>query len=114
MHALGIGVRQTYSYLSDHRLDQLVREITIEFPSTGYRLVQSHLQTRGYRVTEHRLRLSLSRVDPNSVAVRWTTHNAIHRRSYHVAYPNALWHMDGNMHVPDTMGLCCSWSNRWL
>lgn len=88
--ALGIGIRQTYSCLLDHRLDQLVHEITTEFPSAGYRLIQSHLRIRGYR---HRVRLSLRHPDPNAVAVIWITHNAIQHRSYHVAYPNALWQM---------------------
>lgn len=95
--ALGIGVRQTYSYLSDHRLDQLVHEVTTEFPSVGYRLIQSHFKASGYRITECRIRLSLRRVDRNAVTMRWITHNAIRRRSCHVAYPNALWHMDGNI-----------------
>ena len=39
----------------------------------------------------------MGRVDPTAVALRWSTHNAIHRRVYRVAYPNALWHMDSNM-----------------
>ena len=43
------------------------------------------------------MRSSLGRVDPTSVAVRRTTHNAIHRRVYNVPHPNALWHIDGNM-----------------
>ena len=77
MCALGISVRQTYYRLSDHRLDQLVHEVTTEFPSAGYRLIQSHLRARGYRVTEHRVRLSLRRVDSNAVAVRWITHNML-------------------------------------
>ena len=97
MHAYGIGIRRLYSQVSDCRLDEVVCEITLEFPSAGYRLIQSHLQTRGYRLTEHRVRLSVARVDPNSVAVRWMTHNAVRRRIYRVAYPNALWHIDGNM-----------------
>ena len=78
----GFRVRQMYSQIYDHRLDELVREITMEFPSAGYRLVQSHLRARRYRLNEHRVRLSMDRVDPNSVAVRWTTHSAIHRRAY--------------------------------
>ena len=39
MRAHGIGIRQLYSQISDHRLDELVREVTMEFPSAGYRLV---------------------------------------------------------------------------
>ena len=97
MRAYGIGIRRLYSQVSDRRLNEVVREITLEFPSAGYRLIQSHLQTRGYRLTERRVRLSVAHVDPNSVAVRWTTHNAIRRRIYRVAYTNALWHIDGNM-----------------
>ena len=83
--------------MSDRRLDDLVREITMEFPNAGYRLVRSHLSTRGDRIPKQRVRLCLNRVDPSAVAVRWSMHNAIHRRAYCVAYPNAVWHMDGNM-----------------
>ena len=97
MRTHGIGVRRLYSQIPDNRLDELVHEITMEFPGAGYRLVRSHLRAMGYRLTERRVRLSLSRVDPISVAVRMATHNAIHRRTYRVAYPNALWHIDGNM-----------------
>ena len=97
MCAYGIGVRQLYSQISDHRLDELVREVTMEFSSAGYTLVRSHLWARGYKVTKRRVRLSLARVDPNSVAVRRTAHNTIHRRTYCVAYLNTLWHIDGNM-----------------
>ena len=98
MRTHGIGVRRLYSQIPDNRLDELVHEITMEFPGAGYRLIRSHLRAMGYRLTERRVRLSLSRVDPNSVTVRMATHNAIHRRTYRVAYPNALWHiLDGNM-----------------
>ena len=97
MRTHGIGIRRLYSQIPDNRLDELVHEITMEFPGAGYRLVRSHLRAMGYRLTERRVRLSLSRVDPNSVAVQMATHNAIHRRTYRVAYPNALWHIDGNM-----------------
>ena len=97
MNTFGIGVRQMYSRISDDRLDELVREITMEFPRAGYRFIRSHLRARGYRITERRVRHSLGRIDPTAVAVRWTTHNAIHRRVYRVPYPNAVWHMDSNM-----------------
>ena len=98
MRTHGLRVRDLYSNISDRRLDRLIRQITMEFPSAGYRLVQSHLRGRGYRVTERRVRSSLGRVDPTSVAVRRSTHNyAIHRGVYNVSHPNALWHIDGNM-----------------
>ena len=83
MRTHGLRVRDLYSNISDRRLDRLIRQITMEFPSAGYRLVQSRLRGRGYRVT--------------SVAVRRSTHNAIHRRVYNVPHPNTLWHIDGNM-----------------
>ena len=78
-------------------LDSLVRTIAHQYPGAGIRMVQSHLLTHGYRVQQARVRNSLERVDPHGLAVRWSTYGSIHRRVYRVAYPNAVWHADGNM-----------------
>ena len=78
-------------------LDSLVRTIAHQYPGAGIRMVQSHLLTHGYRVQQARVRNSLERVDPHGLAVRWSTYGSIHRRVYRVAYPNAVWHADGNL-----------------
>ena len=93
----GLTIRQRYAQLVDERLDTLVSRVTSEFPNAGYRMVLSHLQVMGYRVPERRVRESLARVDPLSVAYRWAANRSIHRRQYHVPYPNAIWHMDANL-----------------
>ena len=56
--------------------------------------MSSHLQIRGHRVQQSRVRESMRRVDPIGVVYRWS--QTIHRRAYHVSCPNALWHIDGN------------------
>ena len=40
-------MRQTYSHLSDRRLDQLVQEITAEFPSAGLQAYSEPLVFQG-------------------------------------------------------------------
>ena len=112
MRALGIGVRQTYSHLLDHRLDQLVHEVTTEFPSAGCTLIQSHLRARGYRVTERRIRLSKTCWSKCCCSEMDHSQCWFDVELYHVPFPNALWHMDGNM--PDMMGFCCLQSSWWL
>ena len=76
----GLCIRQMYTQLPDARLDGLVSEITTEFPNAGYRMVRSHLEVLGYRVSQRRVRESLARVDPISVAYRWSANGNIHRR----------------------------------
>ena len=90
----GIQVCQRFSRISDAELDRLVTEVKCDFPDAGYRLVQGHLRSRGYSVRQHRVRLSVARVDPEGVAERWA--RSIPRRVYRVCGPNALWHIDGN------------------
>ena len=42
----------------------------------------------------HRIRQSIRRIDPEGVVSR--LRRALHRRTYNVTSPNALWHIDGN------------------
>ena len=46
------------------------------------------------KVQRYRVRESLERVDPGGAAVRAV--QSIQRRTYTVAGPNSLWHIDGN------------------
>ena len=65
-----------------------------DFPDDEYRLVQGHLRSGGYSVQQHRVTLSVARVDPAGMAERWA--RSIPKRVYRVGGPNALWHIDGN------------------
>ena len=94
MREFGITVRSTYSLINDLQLDTLVRELQNQYPNCGYRLMKGHLAAMGHRIQESRIRDALRRVDPLGVMSRWI--RAIHRRTYTVAGPNALWHIDGN------------------
>ena len=94
MNLYGITVRSTYSSMSDQQLDSIVATLQRRHPNSGYRLMRGHLAAMGYRVQQSRVRESLQKVDPIGIATRWF--QGIHRRTYSVATPNALWHIDGN------------------
>ena len=90
----GLSVRSSYSTLSDAELDRIVTVASHEHPHWGYRLMQGHLLSLGHRVQQTRIRESLMQVDPEGIVSRWIT--SIRRRTYSVAAPNSLWHVDGN------------------
>ena len=83
-----------YADLSNNDLDNLVSEVQREFPNAGYRRIDGQLRQRGILVQQHRLRESVQRTDPDGVVLRWF--DAIKRRTYTVAGPLCLWHIDGN------------------
>ena len=83
-----------FSDLTDQELDRIVMEIHQQFPQSGYRHVLVVLNSQGIFVRERRLRASLQKIDPLGSALRWFA--TIHRRSYNVSSPLALWHQDGN------------------
>ncbi len=87
-----VGV--TFSDLTDQQLDQIVMEVHRQFPQSGYRQMLAVLKSQGILVQERKLRESLQRCDPLGSALRWFA--SIHRRSYNVSSPLALWHIDGN------------------
>jgi len=89
-----LSVSGQYADITDRELDDIVMDIKSAFPNCGYHLMHGHLLTRGYRVTQTRIRESLQRVDPDGVAVRWAV--SIERRKYRVLSPLSLWHLDGN------------------
>ena len=93
MDDIGLQVSDLYSTLSDNELDIIINEILIQFPNTGYRMMAGHLKRRGVRVQQYRIRESLHRLSPASIATRWST--SITRRVYSVRAPLSLWHIDG-------------------
>ena len=89
-----LSIRASYSPVNDSELDDVVTEIIKEFPNIGYRRMHGELGRRKIKVTQHRVRDAMHRVDPSGVAMRWM--NSIPRRSYNVTEPLALWHIDGH------------------
>ena len=53
------------------------------------------LESKDMNVQRERVRSSLRRVDPNSSSQRFR--RTARRRTYRVAFPNSLWHIDGHM-----------------
>ena len=96
MKLYGLSVTDVYNNLTDAKLDQLVSDILLEFPNTGYRGMLGHLSQKGIRVVERRVRNAMKRVDPAGVLERMAGLQVLRRRVYHVAGPLRLWHMDGH------------------
>ena len=94
MTEYGLSIGSLYSDVTDEELDQVVSEIKVLFPNSGYRMMQGHLLNHGYRVAQARIQDSLQRVDSDGVVIRWSA--AIERRRYRVKSPLSLWHLDGN------------------
>ncbi|KAG6835622.1 hypothetical protein H0H93_016422 [Arthromyces matolae] len=83
-----------FSDLSDHDLDQHVKEFRVQRPESGRRYLVGALRRSGLRIQHQRVVSSLNRVDRLGKVLRWR--KKISRRQYHVARPNALWHIDGH------------------
>lgn len=94
LHDFNLSVTSTYSNLTDQLLDEIVGSIKHEFPLCGNKHMAGHLSSRGFRVQQHRIRESMRRVDPEGTIARHLS--TIHRRTYRVSSPLALWHIDGN------------------
>ena len=94
--ALRVSERDRRSNMTDHELDEVLRQIKTEFPSAGYRRVHSQLVSRGVRVSHLRVREAMHRCDPVGTAMRWGWVIITARAKYCVSGPLALWHIDGN------------------
>ena len=84
----------TYSNISDLELDNLLRTIRLQQPSSGQQMLMGALRSLGFRIHRERLRDSLHRIDTFGMLNRWA--QIIPRRTYNVASPNSLWHIDGH------------------
>jgi len=73
MSEFGLSVTALYSSITDKELDLLVSQIKNEYPNCGARLMHGHILSRGHRISQARIREALHRVDPEGVAIRWTS-----------------------------------------
>ena len=94
MNEFGFSVTTLYSNITDQELDSLVSQIKEELPNCGSRLMHGHLLNRGHRITQARVREALHQVDPEGVAIHWSS--VVQRRKYAVASPLSLWHIGEN------------------
>ena len=93
MNESGIST-SSYSDICDADLDAIVHDTQSRFPNMGLRLIHGHLMSIGIKIKRERLRESVKRVDPFRCSLRWR--QIISRRTYSVAGPNSLWHIDGH------------------
>ena len=91
-----LSIREMYTDMNDSDLDGLVRCILREFPNAGYKRMTGFLLARGIRLQQSRIRSAMQRVNPEGCLLRSLELNVLHRRSYQVYGPLALWHLDGN------------------
>lgn len=94
-YLLRYKIKYKQSRIPDHELDELVKNFRTDNPHSGIRYLTGYLYSNGIRVSRHRLRTSIARVDPLGKLL--AKRNTIKRRGeYSVPRPNALWHIDGH------------------
>ena len=82
----------TYTAISDMELQQMVREFKVEFSNNGEAILKGYLESKGVHVQRRRIRNAVWSVVGHPPSLN----PPIHRRTYSVSGPNALWHIDGN------------------
>lgn len=69
------------------------REYRFCLINCGEKTISGRLRSSGVNIQRERIRESIRRVDPSGIRARCRC--ILHRRTYHVSSPNALWHLDG-------------------
>ena len=91
----GLGDVRGFDHLSDEEPDEIISTyIANHGTAVGQNYVGGHLRSLGLRIQRSRVRKSIARVDPQNTALRWGL--VVSRRTYHVPWPNSLWHLDGH------------------
>ena len=83
-----------YSNISNEELDNLLKSIRLQQPSSGQQMLMGTLRSLGIKIHRERLRDSIHRIDTFGTLNRWA--QIIPRRTYNVTSPNSLWHIDGH------------------
>ena len=86
--------KMEFSDISDDDLDEIIGQLTVEFPFCGENMLKQLLREKGIKVQRMRLRDSIHRVDNAGVEIR--KRGRLRRRAYNVKGPNHLWHIDTN------------------
>ena len=94
MNEFSLSVRSSYSDIDDDELKRAVQQIKVNFPCSGYRIIDGLLRQRGICVQQLRLREVVQSIDPHGITVRLA--DLVQRRRYSVPGPQSLWHLDGN------------------
>jgi len=84
-----------YSDMSNSALDEVITDMVAGNDLLGAEAVRAQLLSQSIRVQRRRVREAMVRVNPRAAALRAMSHT-LHRRTYRVAGPNSLWHLDGN------------------
>jgi hypothetical protein len=91
----GLEHLSRFSVISDTEIDSLVEDFMSKHGhATGETYITGYLRALGYHIPRRRIRASINRVDPVNTALRWGA--LVSRRTYHVPWPNSLWHIDGH------------------
>lgn len=87
-------IRRRFSELSDDELKIKIQELHLRYPNSGIREIVAMLKILDPPIIVQRDKAArlLANVDPAGTARRWA--QVIPRRTYSVATPNSLWHID--------------------
>ncbi len=80
--------------MSNNDLDQIIRDIKINHPNDGERMIIGHLTQMRVFVPRARVRGWIHRVDTINTQLRRSV--TIRRRTYYSEGPNTVWHIDGH------------------
>ncbi|XP_041481276.1 uncharacterized protein LOC121428592 isoform X1 [Lytechinus variegatus] len=94
LRAYHINLRE-YAEISEEALDDEVRRVVGDNPLLGPNAVCARLDGIVVHIQRRRVRESMLRTYPQYAAVR-ALNPRLQRRTYRVAAPNSLWHVDGN------------------
>ena len=83
-----------YSSLSETEVEDIIKQLKLEFPRLGYRQVMGILRSRNIFLKREAVMNAIRKCDPIGTSLRWLT--TVKRRTYNVFSPCSLWHMDGN------------------
>lgn len=125
MKSFQISARKRFTPISDADLEEHVRRLHNQFPRSGsevrilripllvlfhflitkvtfliinsIQMMRAYLHAEGITIQRRRVRATLNRIDPAAAAQRWS--QTVARRTYHVPYPNSLWHIDSHMRL---------------
>ncbi|CAL1671711.1 unnamed protein product [Lasius platythorax] len=95
LYSLNMPIRARYAQIPDDDLKLEIVKIHEEHPNAGQTMVQAYLKAAGFHVQRYKVRQALNEIDPIGTASRWS--QSIKRRTYKVATPNSLWHMDAHL-----------------